>query len=104
MRRSPPNIAIRAAPRLACIKPAASVHPEPGSNSPSYFIFFMSQRFILYTNSLRAIFATWLLLHNIINELFSLKTLLFSSLRILRFGSAKVHTFLLLPKLFEKKN
>ena len=24
----------RAAPRLACIKPAASVHPEPGSNSP----------------------------------------------------------------------
>ena len=24
--------------RLACIKPAASVHPEPGSNSPSYLI------------------------------------------------------------------
>ena len=24
----------RAAPRLACVKPAASVHPEPGSNSP----------------------------------------------------------------------
>ena len=23
-----------AAPRLACIKPPASVHPEPGSNSP----------------------------------------------------------------------
>ena len=23
-----------AAPRLACVKPAASVHPEPGSNSP----------------------------------------------------------------------
>ena len=23
----------RAAPRLACVKPAASVHPEPGSNS-----------------------------------------------------------------------
>ena len=31
-----------AAVRLACIKPAASVHPEPGSNSPcfvSYIIF-----------------------------------------------------------------
>ena len=33
-----------AAPRLACVKPAASVHPEPGSNSPllvyivSYFL------------------------------------------------------------------
>ena len=28
----------RDAPRLACVKPAASVHPEPGSNSP-LFIF-----------------------------------------------------------------
>ena len=33
-----------AAARLACVKPAASVHPEPGSNSPllvyivSYFL------------------------------------------------------------------
>ena len=25
---------LHAAPQLACIKPAASVHPEPGSNSP----------------------------------------------------------------------
>ena len=38
VRRSPTsNIAITlAAPRLACVKPAASVHPEPGSNSPLY--------------------------------------------------------------------
>ena len=34
MRRSPPGIATCAAPRLACVKPVASVHPEPGSNSP----------------------------------------------------------------------
>ena len=34
---------LRAAPRLACVKPAASVHPEPGSNSSLY---------ILYTSSL----------------------------------------------------
>jgi hypothetical protein len=33
VRRSPPGIATRAAPRLACVRPAASVHPEPGSNS-----------------------------------------------------------------------
>ena len=33
VRRSPPGIAARAAPRLACVRPAASVHPEPGSNS-----------------------------------------------------------------------
>ena len=33
-----------AAPRLACVKPVASVHPEPGSNSSlliSYFYFFL---------------------------------------------------------------
>ena len=35
-----------AAPRLACVKPVASVHPEPGSNSPlllSLFFFFLCQ-------------------------------------------------------------
>ena len=41
VRRSPSYLAsqIHAAPRLACVKPVASVHPEPGSNSSSYFIF-----------------------------------------------------------------
>ena len=29
-----------AAPRLACVKPVASVHPEPGSNSPLFILFF----------------------------------------------------------------
>ena len=32
----------RAAPRLACVKPAASVHPEPGSNSSLYILIFLS--------------------------------------------------------------
>ena len=36
-----------AAPRLACVKPAASVHPEPGSNSP----LFMLLCFFLYKKS-----------------------------------------------------
>ena len=31
-----------AAPRLACVKPAASVHPEPGSNSSLYIIYILS--------------------------------------------------------------
>ena len=31
---------IPAAPRLACVKPVASVHPEPGSNSPLLVILF----------------------------------------------------------------
>ena len=36
VRRSPSGFASKphAAPRLACVKPVASVHPEPGSNSP----------------------------------------------------------------------
>ena len=33
VRRSP-FTEVNAAPRLACIRPAASVLPEPGSNSP----------------------------------------------------------------------
>ena len=40
VRRSPSNKAsfVHAAPRLACVKPVASVHPEPGSNSSLYNI------------------------------------------------------------------
>ena len=42
VRRSPAESAstLPAAPRLACVKPAASVHPEPGSNSPLFLFFF----------------------------------------------------------------
>ena len=38
LRRSPSQVIANphAAPRLACVKPAASVHPEPGSNSSLY--------------------------------------------------------------------
>ena len=43
-RRSPSPIAGYAAPRLACVKPAASVHPEPGSNSSLYIFFIMFAR------------------------------------------------------------
>ena len=40
VRRSPSEEAsfLHAAPRLACVKPVASVHPEPGSNSSLYRI------------------------------------------------------------------
>ena len=45
VRRSPSLVASNqhAAPRLACVKPVASVHPEPGSNSTLY-IFYASQK------------------------------------------------------------
>ena len=46
VRRSPSEVASNshAAPRLACVKPVASVHPEPGSNSTLYKIY-ASQKF-----------------------------------------------------------
>ena len=41
LRRSPAECIATspAAPRLACVKPAASVHPEPGSNSSLYNLY-----------------------------------------------------------------
>ena len=41
VRQSPAECAstLPAALRLACVKPAASVHPEPGSNSPLLVIY-----------------------------------------------------------------
>ena len=46
--RTLPPVAVRvlllhAAPRLACVRPAASVHPEPGSNSSLYKNFYISK-------------------------------------------------------------
>ena len=43
LRRSPAYVIanIPAAPRLACVKPAASVHPEPGSNSSLYISIYL---------------------------------------------------------------
>ena len=46
-----------AAPRLACVKPAASVHPEPGSNSSLYIFFLYSSSTILTSSSLKGIYA-----------------------------------------------
>ena len=38
-------------PRLACVKPVASVHPEPGSNSPLYNIFIDPKAYISLSES-----------------------------------------------------
>ena len=48
VRRSPPGIATCAAPRLACVKPVASVHPEPGSNSSLFKLFYYPRSGIRY--------------------------------------------------------
>ena len=59
VRRSPTNsiATTLAAPRLACVKPVASVHPEPGSNSSlllsCLFIFYFENSdnsLLLYQN------------------------------------------------------
>ena len=39
VRRSSASIATPVTARLACVRPAASVYPEPGSNSSLYKIF-----------------------------------------------------------------
>ena len=41
VRRSRSQITPQLAARLACIRPAASVHPEPGSNSPLYSNYYL---------------------------------------------------------------
>ena len=64
VRRSPSEIAsyLNAAPRLACVKPVASVHPEPGSNSSLYNIFStLSSDFVLYIIRYKE---TWLAEYN----------------------------------------
>ena len=50
VRRSPSGgiATAYAAPRLACVKPVASVHPEPGSNSSLLiYLIFIRSRFVL---------------------------------------------------------
>ena len=38
---------LHAAPRLACVKPVASVHPEPGSNSTLYIFYGRIKKYTL---------------------------------------------------------
>ena len=48
MRHSSSGASTNVTVRLACVRPAASVHPEPGSNSSS--LIFKSYDYILTTN------------------------------------------------------
>ena len=45
--------------RLACIRPAASVHPEPGSNSSLYYCFAFSFSLFSQGSSHRSRFLLW---------------------------------------------
>ena len=101
MRRSP-SISIATyhdAPRLACVKPVASVHPEPGSNSSLlklFYIFAQNLVFIVVTDgmfriSIRLLY--YLLICNIFKELIA----------IVSIAAAKVRSFFLNWQIFWKK-
>jgi hypothetical protein len=101
--------------QLACIKPAASVHPEPGSNSPllesfynisslipSYSSGFVSQ--LLQSSQFHSVSLArlLLLLHYLQRTLFSfIFYYLVSLFPCFVFGSAKVQIFSLCASFFE---
>ncbi len=91
---SPP----RAAPRLACVKPAASVHPEPGSNSSLYILILQAlprpSPLLQEINALDSLFSVLActLSFSIFNELS----------RSSRKGTAKVNHFFESTKFFLK--
>ena len=63
-----------AAPRLACVRPVASVHPEPGSNSSLYLLFFFiipSKRYLTELTSFSLLFLYYTCFFNSFNELLS---------------------------------
>ena len=77
LRTLPPVAAIkysiatpRAAPRLACVKPAASVHPEPGSNSSLYISISLSLSGLELTSCFACLYFT-----SLFNELSSFSSL-----------------------------
>ena len=61
-----PLICIATSVRLACIRHAASVHPEPGSNSPLCFLHTFFQRYVIFLCSPESIWfvSSFLLLLN----------------------------------------
>ena len=89
--------------RLACIRPAASVHPEPGSNSSLYIVVLLyfsvlSWRIHLYLVSWNFRFLTF-------QTTFFIGSLLSKNLQpsFLSIADAKVHHFFTRATLFEKK-
>ena len=112
LRTLPPVAAIvllrRAAPRLACVKPAASVHPEPGSNSSLYISYItkldLTIRFLKETDALvHFVFGTCFLVlsFSLFNDLFLYSEPsgpLFQT--PFSIGVAKVETFFDSAKLF----
>ena len=95
-----------AAPRLACVKPAASVHPEPGSNSSLYILLkllapaLLFQLFInkgIYALIINVNIYYTACLFNIFNELFPSQL---QALTALPFWDRKDTDFFVISKFF----
>ncbi len=99
-------------PRLACVRPAASVHPEPGSNSSSYVVklinqlmfsiqvasLFNNNRKILLSLNFQICIAT-----NLCCQFnMSMNVSFFFCAPLIRLAGAKVQLFFNLASFFEK--
>ena len=110
MRRSPSKsiATLHAAPRLACVKPIASVHPEPGSNSSlfyffSFFFFSLCSESVLPYQVLPFLTVAFLILVLLVDYVTLSKISLLSQLKRIALPSiaaAKVDTLSLLSKYF----
>ena len=84
--------------RLACVRPPASVHPEPGSNSPLYVCPKLTQSYLRFSFSL----LFWLLyLISMISSLFAHRTLFLSFRPICE---CKSINYFLIDQIFFEKN
>ena len=103
VRRSPSNKAsiVHAAPRLACVKPIASVHPEPGSNSSLYIYFFirlsLNSSFIVVKNR------RWYFIYHVLILHFCCFQSFKELVSVCVETDCKVTTFFWIDKIFQKK-
>ena len=84
---------LHAAPRLACVKPAASVHPEPGSNSSLSLIFFVISLFLWNTTALSLPYSWLIAINNSMYSFYPSNAFPFISRPCFVFGFANVHIF-----------
>ena len=100
-RRSPSPIAGYAAPRLACVKPPASVHPEPGSNSSLYIFYNVCSSCYSFLFSFFEINALLFILLLKLYFFFQYVNELFLFPPSLPKGAAKIERILELQKIFQ---
>ena len=99
-------------PRLACVRPAASVHPEPGSNSSSYVVKLINQLMFsiqvasLFNNNRKILlslnFQICITTNLCCQFNMSMNVSFFFCAPLIRLAGAKVQLFFNLASFFEK--